>query len=84
METQAPGFSYFLLQSGDAIRRGQRLGWRGREIFAGIDELVTLEFVLLVVELFVPAISREQLLVCATFDDLSAFQDQNLIGAANR
>src|SRR4029078_12341414 len=62
----------------------QRLSQCRRKIFAGIDELVALKLVLLVIELFVPAFSREQLLVGAPFDDLTAFEDQDLVGAPDR
>ena len=46
--------------------------------------MIALELVLLVVELLVPSVSREQLLVCPPFDDLAAFKDQDLIRAADR
>src|SRR5215470_5694206 len=53
------------------------------EILARIDELVALEFVLLVVKLSVATINRQQLFVRAAFDYLAVFEDQNLVGAAN-
>src|SRR5947208_11449738 len=56
----------------------------GGEILAGIDEAIALEIVLFIVELFVPAVGDEQLLMRAVFDNLAAFEYQNLIGAPNR
>jgi hypothetical protein len=53
------------------------------EVFSGIDELVTLKLVLLVVELPVTPISREQFFVSSAFDDLTVFQHQDLIAATN-
>src|SRR5437764_10665410 len=74
------------LQIGQARRHAlaQGTGRRGRKIFAGVDEPVALELVLLVVELLVPTVSREQFLVRATFDYAAAFQHKNLVGAADR
>src|SRR6185503_11524254 len=63
--------------------RSQRFRLR-REVFAGIDKLIALEFVLFVVELPVPAVSCEQFFVSAALDDLTVFQYQDLIGTANR
>src|ERR687897_2833307 len=60
-----------------------RLGL-GREILSGVHELIALEVVLLVVQLPVAAVQREQLVVRAALDDLSMLEDENLIGAADR
>src|SRR4030095_2895461 len=54
-----------------------------RDILAMGEELIALEFVLLVVKLFVTPTGGEQRLVVAALDDLSIFQDQDLIRAAN-
>src|SRR5687768_972811 len=56
----------------------------GRPVFAGVDEAVRLELVLLVVQLPVAAVARQQLLVGAALDDFAAFHHQDLIGAADR
>src|SRR5690242_13032541 len=61
----------------------QRFGLR-REVFAGINKLVALKLVLLVIELPVTPVRREQFFVSAALDDLTVFQHQDLIGAANR
>src|SRR2546430_9480709 len=73
--------------SSDLRHRRQRdafLRRLGGEILAGIDEAIALEIVLFIVELFVPAVGDEQLLMRAVFDNLAAFEYQNLIGAPNR
>src|SRR6185437_8924695 len=54
-----------------------------REVFARVYELVPLEMVLLVVELFVAAVGGEQLFMRAALNNFTSFQHQNLIGAAN-
>src|SRR5215204_414608 len=64
-------------------RRGDGLGRFGREVLAGVDELVALEAVLLVVELPVAPARGEQLLVRAALDDLPLFEDEYLVGAAD-
>src|SRR5690349_14013446 len=58
------------------------LGLRG-EVLAGIDEAIRLELVLLVVERLVAAAEGDQLGVRAALDDLAAFEDEDLIGAAD-
>src|ERR1041385_2711873 len=65
-------------------RNGDSLFRLRSKILAGIDEAIALEIVLLIVELFVPAVGDEQLLMRAVFDNLAAFEHQNLIGAPNR
>ncbi len=55
----------------------------GRKIFTGVDELIALEPVLLIIEMFVTPFSREQLIVRAALDDLAAFEHQYLVGAAD-
>src|SRR6185369_2245548 len=55
----------------------------GREVFAGIHELIELELVLLVVKLSIPPVRRKQIFMRATLDDLAPFKHKNLIGAAN-
>ena len=75
----------FAPHAGGLPRRRQLRRRRfGREVFAGIDEPIALEVVLLVVELAVAAVQRQQRLVRAALDDLAAFEDEDLIGAANR
>src|SRR3954468_16992443 len=56
----------------------------GGEVFAGVDEAVRFEPVLLVVERAIAATEREELLVRAALDDLAVLQDKNLVGAADR
>src|SRR6202008_4199094 len=56
----------------------------GQEIFAGVDEAVGFEVELFVVELFVAAVLGEELGVGAAFDDLAFFDDEDLVGAADR
>src|SRR6185503_10962729 len=53
------------------------------EILARVDELVGLEVVLAVVELFVAAVGGEELRVRAALDDLAVFEDQDLVRAAD-
>src|SRR5262245_17331906 len=68
-----------------AHRRGHLdLRWLRREVFTRVDEPVLLEVVLLVVELAVPATMSEQFGMRAALNDLAVFEDENLIGAANR
>src|SRR6185436_2121026 len=67
----------------DASGGDDLLGLR-REIFAGIDEPILLEPVLLVVELTVAPVVVEQFLVGAVLDDLAVLEHENLIGAADR
>src|SRR5688572_1900370 len=52
-------------------RRGRGLFRLGREVLAGVDEPVGLEPVLLVVELPVPAVERQQLRMRAALHDLA-------------
>src|SRR2546425_963442 len=61
-------------------RRGLGLG---REVFAGVDEQVLLEVVLLVVQLPVAPVPGEQLGVRAALHDLAPFHHQDLVGAAD-
>src|SRR6185295_5822706 len=49
----------------------------------GVDEAVGFEVVLFVVELFVAAGGGEELGVGAALDDLSSFEDEDLVGAAD-
>src|SRR5713101_13040 len=63
--------------------RAQRLRLR-REVFAGIDKLVALKLVLFIVELPVSPVRFEQFFMSAALNNLTAFQHQDLIGAANR
>ena len=64
-------------------RRCRHAGRRrlGREVFAGVDEAIALDVVLLVVALTVSSTLVEQLLVRAALHDLAALEHQNLIGA---
>src|SRR6185312_16684877 len=55
-----------------------------RKVLARVDEAIGLELVLLVVQLAVAAVEREQLLVRAALDDLAGFEHEDLIRAANR
>src|ERR1044072_5524675 len=64
-------------------RRRNGLGRLGREVLAGVDELVALEAVLLVVELPVAPAHGEQFLVRAALDYLAFFEDEDLGGAAD-
>src|SRR5262245_27729969 len=63
-------------------RRGHRglVRLRG-EVFTRVDESIRLKPVLLVVQLPVPPVERQQLDVCPPLDDLSPFEHQNLVGA---
>ena len=70
-----------MLVRGVGTAGGDRLR---REVLAGVDEAVLLEAVLLVVELPVAAVQREQLVVRAALDDLAVLEHQNLIGAPDR
>src|SRR6185436_14471142 len=54
-----------------------------RKVLARVDEAIGLELVLLVVQLAVAAVEREQLLVRAALDDLAGFEHENLVGAAD-
>src|ERR1700759_2295554 len=73
------------LQSRDAPRHAVLKGLRrgGREIFAGVDELVALELVLLIVELLVLPGWGGQFVVLAALDDLARFEHENLVGASD-
>lgn len=67
-----------------ALRRSGADGsfdrWQlGSEILARIHELVAFHLVLLVVELPIPTVLGEQLGVPALFDDLPAFEHENLV-----
>src|SRR5688572_25625951 len=63
-------------------QRGRALGF-GREILAVVDEPVGFEPVLLVVQLAVAPVQREQLRVRAALDDLPRFEHQDLVSAAD-
>src|SRR5690348_800441 len=54
------------------------------EVLAGVHEPVLLEAVLLVVQLAVATVLRQQLGVGPALDDLAAFDHQNLVSAADR
>src|SRR5262245_62045643 len=60
-----------------------RLRRFGCEIFPWIDEAVALQLVLLVVQLAVAAVQRQQLGMRAPLDDLSCLEHQNLVCAPN-
>src|ERR1044072_943633 len=64
--------------------RLRRLEQFRREVFPGIDELVSLETILLVVQLLIASPCGEEFFVGTALDDLTSFQHQNLIGAPNR
>src|SRR6266566_2077903 len=63
--------------------RNSGFGLRSK-ILSRIDEPISLEIVLLVVQLFVATIRNQQLLVRPPLYDLSVLEHQNLIGAPNR
>src|SRR5947208_15561115 len=68
-------------------RRGPGDGCRrrfGREILARIDESIALEAILLVVQLPVAPVRRQQLVVVAALDDLASLEHEDLIRASNR
>src|SRR5262249_58233055 len=71
-------------QRGAGPRRSANRRRFRREVFAGIDEAVALESILLVVELAISAGSGKQLFVRSALDDLTGFEHENLIGALNR
>src|SRR5688572_27607603 len=50
-----------------------------REILAGVDEAIHFELVLLVVQLAVPPVHRQELGMGPALDDLAGLEDQNLI-----
>src|SRR4029077_199525 len=56
----------------------------GCEVRAGVHEPVLLEAILLVIQLPVAAMLREELSVRPALDDLSPLEHQDLIGAADR
>src|SRR2546427_4823060 len=62
------------LQRLPALRHRPRPRWLGREVLPRIDEAVALQPVLLVVELAVAPLERQQLLVGAALDDLAALE----------
>src|SRR5205814_1806839 len=61
-----------------------RRGWNRNKILARIDEAIALGAVLLVVELPIATIEREQLAMRATLDDNATVEDEDLIGALDR
>src|SRR6266545_4047208 len=80
---QPERFTERRLQRAAHTRRGDRLFRLRREILARIDEAILLELVLLVVQLAIPAVHREQLVVRPAFDDFAVLEDENLVGAAD-
>src|SRR5687768_935799 len=60
---------------------GHCLGQLRREVLAGIHESILLDLILLVVQLPISAVRREQLVVAAAFDDLPRLEHENLVGA---
>src|SRR2546421_8397570 len=72
----------------DCVRHASRRDFRFlgllREVFAGIDEPIGLELVLLIVQLAVPPVEREELGVVAALHDFTGLEHENLVGAANR
>ena len=51
----------------------------GGEVFAGVDELIAFEFVLLVVKLTVAAVGRQKIFVGATLEDLTRLYRARLV-----
>ena len=52
--------------------------------FAAVDEALVFEAILFVVERAVAAFACEQFVVRAAFDDFAGFEDEDLVGGADR
>src|SRR6267142_1377242 len=62
----------------------QRLLRFRREVLTRIDELVSLKPILLVIQLLIATAGSQQFFMRSAFDNLTAFQHQDLVRAANR
>src|SRR5687767_15948692 len=67
------------LQRGSHARHWRRLVGLWREVLARIDEPIGLELVLLVVELAVASVRRQQLRMGAALDDLARLEDRKSV-----